>query len=72
MKFFINAFQDATQRDHGYMLLDLHPDTPDPLRVRTKILDNDDMTIYKPCDGAQGEMEFDTSPDGYIKTSVGI
>jgi len=72
VKFFINAFQDATQRDHGYLLLDLHPQTPDPLRVRTKILDNEEMTIYTPSDAVQGEMAFDTSPDGYIKTSVGI
>ena len=72
VKFFINAFQDATQREHGYLLLDLHPNTPDTLRVRTKILDNEEMTIYTPSDGAQGEMEFVTSPDGYIKTSVGI
>ena len=31
------AFSDATQKPHGYLLIDLKPDTPETLRFRTDI-----------------------------------
>ena len=36
-----NAYQDATQELHGYLLLDLTQSTNDGLRVRTNIFPND-------------------------------
>ena len=33
----IHAFSDATSIPHGYLLLDLKPNTPDYLRFRTHI-----------------------------------
>ncbi|MCG8079175.1 MAG: hypothetical protein JAY75_23490 [Candidatus Thiodiazotropha taylori] len=34
------AFNDATSKPHGYLLIDLKPDTPDMLRFRTNIFQN--------------------------------
>ena len=33
----IHAFNDATSMPHGYLLVDLKPNTPDYLRFRTHI-----------------------------------
>ena len=51
VKFFMEAFQDATQNHHGYLVLDLHPLTPDEFRVRSHIFRNEEMEIYVPQDG---------------------
>ena len=34
----MDCFQDATSQPYGYLLFDLHPATPDPLRLRTNLL----------------------------------
>lgn len=34
---FLEAYEDATSKPFGYILLDLKPDTPDHLRLRTRI-----------------------------------
>ena len=34
----MNCFQDATSQPYGYLLFDLHPSTPDILRLRTNLL----------------------------------
>ena len=34
----MDCFQDATNQPYGYLLFDLHPATPDPLRLRTNLL----------------------------------
>ena len=36
----IHAFNDATSIPHGYLLVDLKPNTPDYLRFRTQIFQN--------------------------------
>ena len=36
----IHAFNDATSIPHGYLLVDLKPNTPDYLRFRTHIFQN--------------------------------
>ena len=66
VKFFMSAFQDATQRHHGYLLLDLHPQTPEEVRVRSRIFRNEEVEIYTPLK-SEGELEFDIGADGYIK-----
>lgn len=45
-QFLIEAFQDATQEAHGYLLIDLKPTTEDKLRVRTGILPSDKIVVY--------------------------
>ena len=36
----IHAFNDATSTPHGYLLVDLKPNTPDYLGFRTQIFQN--------------------------------
>ena len=40
-KYFREAFKDATDPPHGYLLCDLRQDTPDSLRLRTGIFPDD-------------------------------
>ena len=47
-KFLLEAFQDATQKPHGYLLIDLKPETNDEERVRTDILDRQRQIVYRP------------------------
>jgi len=43
-----NAYQDATQEPHGYLILDLQQDTKDGLRFRTNVFPKDKypLTVY--------------------------
>ena len=50
-----SAFNDATSKPHGYLLVDLKPDTPDHLRFRTEIFqhwftksDREGPVVYYP------------------------
>lgn len=45
-KFLIEAFEDATKSAHGYLLIDLKPQTSEQLRVRTGILPQDTHYVY--------------------------
>ena len=47
-KFLTSAFADATSEKYGYIVLDLHPDTPEELRVRSHIFSNDIPVVYQP------------------------
>jgi hypothetical protein len=40
------AFTMATERPHGYLLVDLKQDTPEHLRLRSKIIPGEAMEIY--------------------------
>jgi len=42
------AYLDATQRPHGYLLLDLSQDTDDRLRFRTDIFPTEQTIVYSP------------------------
>jgi hypothetical protein len=42
------AFADATAKPYGYLLLDLKPDTPEQLRMRTNIFPGEIMIVYVP------------------------
>ena len=66
VKSFMNSFREATKKDHGYLLLDLHPLTPDPLRVRTSIFKSDEVEIFAPASETK-EVNFDLDSLGYIK-----
>ena len=67
VKFFMEAFRSATKNDHGYLLLDLHPLTPDPLRVRSQIFKNEQLEIFSPEDDGEEDSEYELTRDGYIK-----
>lgn len=45
-KFLIESFQDATKEAHGYLLIDLKPDTDDKFRVRSGVLPADKTVVY--------------------------
>jgi hypothetical protein len=40
-QFVVEAYEDATKEPHGYLLIDLRPDTDDRYRIRTKIFPDD-------------------------------
>ena len=67
VKYFMDAFQEATKKKHGYLLLDLHPLTPDRLRVRSRIFKPDELEIYA-LSGGPEDQTFELSPSVYIKT----
>ena len=57
------AFQAATQVPYGYLLLDLRPETPDSLRVRTRVFPYDGMVVY-PIETKENELlEIDCLSD---------
>ena len=62
----MDSFREATKKDHGYLLLDRHPLTPDPVRVRTSIFKSDEVEIFAPASETK-EGNFDLDPLGYIK-----
>ena len=45
VKYFSEAYKEATSRPHGYLLCDLHQETPDHLRLRTDIFPDDPFQI---------------------------
>ena len=44
-RFLIESFEDATQVPYGYLMIDLRQETPEDMRVRTHIFDNQE-TVY--------------------------
>lgn len=48
-KFLVEAFSDATDKPHGYLLIDLKQTTPENFRFRTNIFPDDGpMIVYVP------------------------
>jgi hypothetical protein len=47
-KFLVEAFNDATKRPYGYLLLDLRADTLENYRVRTNIFAGERQYVYIP------------------------
>lgn len=45
-KFMREAFADATSEPYSYLLVDLKPDTPEDLRLRSKIFPEELQTVY--------------------------
>lgn len=41
-KFLVEAFRDATREPHGYLLIDLKPETDESYRIRARIFPDDD------------------------------
>ena len=45
--FLVRAYEDATKVPYGYLVVDLRPDTPDELRVRSNIFDVTEQCVCK-------------------------
>ena len=46
--FLVSSYRDATDARYGYLLLDLHPETPEDLRVRTGIFPDEVPQVSLP------------------------
>jgi len=46
--YFIESYEDATEKPHSYLLVDMNQSTPDICRLRTNIFPGEDMVIYAP------------------------
>ena len=44
--FLLDVYDDATDVPYGYLLMDLRPNTPDLIRIRTDVLEETSPTIY--------------------------
>ena len=47
-KYFMDAYQKATEKPHGYLLIDLEQNTPEILRLRSCILPGETTIVYVP------------------------
>lgn len=45
-KFLVEAYREATQKPHSYLVLDFCQSTPEKFRIRTKILPNEQTEAY--------------------------
>ena len=48
--FLIESYNDATEKPYHYLFIDLKPDTPNHLRVRGRVLDEESQDVYLPKD----------------------
>ena len=46
-KGFMDAYQDALQAKHGYLVVDMSPHAEDKYRLRTRIFPDEDLIIYQ-------------------------
>ena len=53
LKFLLLAYNQATNKSYGYILLDLKQNTPEELRLVTNILDNE-ITVHLPVNNKNG------------------
>lgn len=47
-RFLQEAFEDTTRKAHGYLFIDLHPDTNPQLRVRNTLFPSESCVFYLP------------------------
>jgi IVa2 protein len=45
--YFMDAYNDATAKPYSYLLIDLHPTTPDEIRLRSNIFNDPVVYLYK-------------------------
>ena len=46
--YFMEAYQDATKDNFGYLLVDMHPSSPEILRLRTHVFTDEAQILYTP------------------------
>ena len=45
-RYFVEAYEDATSRKHGYLLIDTRPYVPEDRKLLTNILPGEETTVY--------------------------
>jgi hypothetical protein len=48
LNYFMDAYQDATKDNFGYLLIDMHPSSAELLRLRTRIFADEAQILYTP------------------------
>jgi hypothetical protein len=48
LNYFMESYDDATQKPFSYLLINMHPNAPENLRLTTKIFPGEETTIYLP------------------------
>ena len=48
LDYFLDAYQKATARNFGYLVVDMHPSSPEITRLRTSIFSDETHYIYTP------------------------
>lgn len=48
LSYFMEAYKDATSRNFGYLLIDMHPSSQDLVRLRSNIFLDETPTLYTP------------------------
>ena len=48
LSYFMEAYEDATAGNFGYLVVDMHPASSDQVRLRTKIFPDDVQVLYFP------------------------
>ena len=46
--YFMDSYEKATERNYGYLLIDLCPDTDKKLRLKSNVFPGEDLTVYLP------------------------
>ena len=47
-KYMMEAYRDATSPPYGYLFIDLKPDTPEDMRLRSNIFPGEHTIVYVP------------------------
>ena len=66
VKFSMDSFREARKKDHGYLLIEFDPLSPDRLRVRKSLLMSDEVEIFQPASETK-EVPFAPTPARYKK-----
>jgi hypothetical protein len=48
LNYFLEAYKDATSKNFGYLLVDVHPSSPDLVRLRSSIFPGDVQILHTP------------------------
>jgi len=48
LNYFLEAYRDATSERFSYLLINMHPNTDENMRLSTKIFPGEKTTIYLP------------------------
>jgi len=49
LKYFMESYKDATEEPYSYLLVDMHPNTPDEHRLSANIFPNEKRIFYLPA-----------------------
>jgi len=48
LNFFMDAYKSATEQNFGYLVVDMHPSSPDAVRLRTDIFSTNPPVLFSP------------------------